>query len=87
MSLSPDPSSQPETPQKATPSDEGKIVVNGDPMSFAGGTVSDLLKALDIKTRAIAVELNHCIVPADQHHTTNVSPGDQLEIVTLVGGG
>lgn len=87
MSLSPDPSSQPKNQQKTTPSNEDTIVVNGDSMSFAGGTVSDLLKALDIKTRAIAVELNHCIVPADQHHTTNVSPGDQLEVVTLVGGG
>ena len=87
MSLSPDPSDNTENQQKAAPSDEDTIIVNGDPMSFAGGTVSDLLKALDIKTRAIAVELNQEVVPADQHHTTNVSPGDQLEVVTLVGGG
>jgi len=65
MSLSPDPSSNSENQQNATPSGEDT----------------------DIKTRAIAVELNKEIVPADQHHTTNVSPGDQLEVVTLVGGG
>ena len=87
MSLSPDPPSQSENPQKAVPASADTIIVNGDPMPFAGGTVSDLLKALDIKTRAIAVELNQDVVPADQHHTTNVSPGDQLEVVTLVGGG
>jgi len=87
MSLSPDPSSNSENQQNATPSGEDTVIVNGDPMSFAGGTVSDLLKVLDIKTRAIAVELNKEIVPADQHHTTNISPGDQLEVVTLVGGG
>ena len=87
MSLSPDPSDNTENQQKAAPSDADTIIVNGDPMSFAGGTVSDLLKALDIKTRAIAVELNQKVVPGDQHHTTNVSPGDQLEVVTLVGGG
>ena len=87
MSLSPDPSSHSENQQKAAPSKQGTIIVNGDQMSFAGGTVSDLLNVLGIKTRAIAVELNRDVVPADQHHTTNVSPGDQLEVVTLVGGG
>jgi len=87
MSLSPDPSSQSENQQKAVDSNEGIIVVNGDSIPFAGGTVSDLLKELGIKTRAIAVELNHELVPGDQHHTTNVSPGDSLEVVTLVGGG
>ena len=87
MSLSPDPSSHSENQQKAALSNEETIIVNGDPMPFTGGTVSDLLNALGIKTRAIAVELNQEVVPADQHHTTNVSPGDQLEVVTLVGGG
>ena len=87
MSLSPDPSSHSENQQKAALSKQGAIIVNGDQMSFAGGTVSDLLNVLGIKTRAIAVELNQEVVPADQHHTTNVSPGDQLEVVTLVGGG
>ena len=87
MSLSPDPSSHSENQQKAALSKQGAIIVNGDHMSFAGGTVSDLLNVLGIKTRAIAVELNHDIVPADQHHTTNVAPGDRLEVVTLVGGG
>jgi thiamine biosynthesis protein ThiS len=87
MSLSPDPSSNTKNQQKSGPSDENTIIVNGEHMSFAGGTVSDLLKTLGIKTRAIAVELNRDVVPADQHHSTNVSPGDQLEVVTLVGGG
>ncbi len=87
MSLPPDPSNQSENQPKTTQSSLGSIVVNGDPMPFAGGTVSELLKALDIKTRAIAVELNHEVVPADQHDTTKISPGDRLEVVTLVGGG
>ena len=87
MSFSADSSNQSKGQSKAAKSAQSGIVVNGDPMPFSSGTVSDLLTALDIKTRAIAVELNHEVVPADQHQTTNISPGDRLQIVTLVGGG
>ncbi len=86
MSHSPDSSSLPGTPTTATPGGP-TVVVNGRSVSFAGGTVGELLNTLEIKTRAIAVELNQEIVPADQHNDTRVAPGDQLEVVTLVGGG
>jgi len=87
MSSSSDPSKPAGSAQKTDSAATATIEVNGQTTPFAGGTVSDLLEELSIKTRAIAVELNQEIVPADQHHTTNVSPGDKLEIVTLVGGG
>ena len=87
MSISPDPPNQSESQPKTRATGEDTVTVNGDTLLFAGGTVSDLLKRLGIKTRAIAVELNQEIVPADQHLTTDVCPGDCLEVVTLVGGG
>lgn len=65
-----------------------RIVVNGDEREVAyGTTVKDLLKSLDIKTRAFAVERNLEIVPAAEHDACTLSEGDTLEIVTLVGGG
>lgn len=66
---------------------ESSVVVNGQQIKFAGGTVSQLLSVLEVKTRAIAVELNAELVPSEQHSTTVISSGDRLEIVTLAGGG
>jgi sulfur carrier protein len=87
MSSSTNPSSQSENQPKAAQNFGKSVIVNGEPVPFDGGTITELLKLLDIKTRAIAVELNREVVPADQHETTRISPGDQLEVVTLVGGG
>ncbi len=52
-----------------------------------GITILDLLKQLDITTRHIAVEVNLHIVPFEDHDDTILHDGDQLEVVTLVGGG
>ena len=52
-----------------------------------GITILDLLKQLDITTQHIAVEVNLCIVPFESHGETILHDGDQLEVVTLVGGG
>ena len=70
-----------------TPTDLPTVIVNGQKVAFSGKTVADLLITLEIKTRALAVELNQHIVPANEHATTSIADGDQLEIVTLVGGG
>ena len=52
-----------------------------------GITILDLLKQLNITTRHIAVEVNLNIVPFTAHGDTILYDGDQLEVVTLVGGG
>jgi sulfur carrier protein len=52
-----------------------------------GITVLDLLKQLGITTRHIAVEVNLSIVPFESHGDTILHDGDQLEVVTRVGGG
>jgi sulfur carrier protein len=52
-----------------------------------GITILDLLKQLDLTTRHIAVEVNLNIVPFESHSNTILRDGDQLEVVTLVGGG
>ena len=64
------------------------IVVNDKALSIAAGSsVTDLLKSLDIRTKAIAVEINRNVIPGDRHSTTVLGAGDRLEVVTLVGGG
>lgn len=65
-----------------------QITVNGEAKCVPNGaTVRELLKSLEIKTKAVAVERNLEIVPKAQHENCRLQEGDHLEIVTLVGGG
>jgi thiamine biosynthesis protein ThiS len=65
-----------------------KITLNGDPHEVAGPlTVSQLLAALDIDARRVAVEHNLVVLKRAAFETTEVREGDQVEIVNFVGGG
>lgn len=50
-------------------------------------TVDDLVRALNLEGRRIAVERNGEIVPKSLYGATPVAPGDRLEVVAAVGGG
>jgi sulfur carrier protein len=50
-------------------------------------TVADLLQQLGLSGKPVAVELNRELIPRGQQATTWVQDGDQLEIVSLTGGG
>jgi sulfur carrier protein len=50
-------------------------------------TIADLLRESNVESRFCAVELNLEIVPRDQYSEQRLKSGDQLEVVTLVGGG
>ena len=52
-----------------------------------GTTIEALLGLLGLQPRFLAVELNRRVVPRSEHRQTVLSDGDQIEIVTLVGGG
>jgi sulfur carrier protein len=72
----------------ASPSADVSIVVNGEPMTVPRATpVSDLLDRLGLSGRPLAVEINRQVVPRRHLGEHRLSEGDQLEIVTLVGGG
>lgn len=65
-----------------------QLVVNGEARQLAeGATISDLLAELEIHVKHVAVERNREVVPRAQHPQTQLSEGDELEVVTLVGGG
>jgi thiamine biosynthesis protein ThiS len=64
------------------------IVLNGEPREFpAPLTIAELLAALQMPTRGVAVEVNREIVPRHLHEQQRLHEGDRLEIVSLVGGG
>ena len=66
-----------------------EILINGSlhRLDPAPATVADLVRALSLEGKRIAVERNGEIVPRRAHSDTVVEDGDQLEIVVAVGGG
>lgn len=69
-------------------SDEIEIRVNGEPFRFPkGSSVFSLLERLEIANPRVAVERNREIVPKSEYAATPLAPGDELEVVELVGGG
>jgi thiamine biosynthesis protein ThiS len=63
-------------------------VLNGDPYDVPGPvTIAGLLERLDIDSRRVAVERNLVVLKRALFETTEVSDGDQIEIVNFVGGG
>jgi sulfur carrier protein len=65
-----------------------QILYNGQVCDVAAGaTVADLLVQSDRPLKQIAVEVNRELVPRSRHAEHRLQPGDQVEIVTLAGGG
>ena len=65
-----------------------QLIVNGETRSLDGApTVADLVLALGLDRRNVAVERNLEIVPRSLHDTTLLADGDRIEIVQFVGGG
>ncbi len=65
-----------------------QITVNGKQQDVpAGISIAGLLAELDLEPRHVAVEVNLELVPRTRHAERRLEPGDQLEVVTLVGGG
>lgn len=68
--------------------DRTSVIVNGAAYeAAAGATALDVVAALGLEGRPIAVEVNERVVPRKLLAACMLSPGDRLEIVTLVGGG
>ena len=65
-----------------------EILVNGERREVTSPlTVAQLIEEMQLPTRFLAVERNREVVPREQHSACVLQPEDQLEIVTLVGGG
>ncbi|MCP4190331.1 MAG: sulfur carrier protein ThiS [Planctomycetaceae bacterium] len=64
------------------------VRVNGDQTEMIdGATIAQLLDRLNLNASHVAVEVNLELIPRERHLQFRLSAGDQLEIVTLVGGG
>jgi thiamine biosynthesis protein ThiS len=65
-----------------------QVLVNDEPRVLAdGATVADLVTALGLGPRRIAVEVNRTIVRRAEYATTTLHDGDVVEVIHFVGGG
>ena len=65
-----------------------KITVNGEAVQLSSPmTVEQLLDTVDVPPNYLAVELNADVVPREEYGQHTVDDGDEVEVVTLVGGG
>ncbi len=65
-----------------------RIIVNGQPATVEDNiSVQTLVDDLARPQGPCAVERNGQLVPWTERSTTTVHDGDQIEVVTLVGGG
>jgi sulfur carrier protein len=65
-----------------------QIELNGQSrVIVAGTTVAMLLGELELESRYLAVERNRELVPRADHARAQLTEGDCIEVVTLVGGG
>ena len=64
------------------------VRVNGEERRFDGTTsISAMLEELAVRPDGVAVEINRQIIPRGRHGEHVLEDGDEIEIVTFVGGG
>jgi sulfur carrier protein len=65
-----------------------QVTVNDEPHALPdGATVADLVAALGLGTRRIAIEVNRAVVPRAAYPSTTLHDGDTVEVIHFVGGG
>jgi sulfur carrier protein len=65
-----------------------KLLLNGDERDIANVvSIADLVSALGLDARKVAVERNLEIAPRSTYAETALADGDRIEIVTFIGGG
>ncbi len=65
-----------------------EIMVNGDFHTFEDGiTIAQMLVALDLPLKKIAVERNLEVVPKSTYEDVILYESDKLEIIHFIGGG
>jgi sulfur carrier protein len=65
-----------------------QIQLNGENREAREGiTIAELLEELKLSGKPVAVEVNLELVTKARHAEHRLTPGDRVEVVSLVGGG
>ena len=63
------------------------ITVNGTAHELAGCSVREVIDALAVSDRGVAVAVNGEVIAKSQWESTTISDGSVVEVVTAVAGG
>ena len=63
------------------------VKINGENVICEQKSIAEFLKSSDYNITHIAIELNGEIIPKSQYDFTVIHDGDEMEIVSFVGGG
>ena len=63
------------------------VTVNGARLDIGGKSVAEYLLSACYDSKRVAVEINGNIVPKSQYDATLLEDGDEVEVVSFVGGG
>ncbi|MBE7035332.1 MAG: sulfur carrier protein ThiS [Ruminococcaceae bacterium] len=63
------------------------VRINGENLDVGGQSVADYLDSAGYDLMRVAVERNGDIVPKGQYGETIFKDGDNIEVVSFVGGG
>ena len=65
------------------------IRLNGEPAEVSATALEEVLALLGIDStrRGVAVAVNGSVVPRRDWPTTDISPGDDIEVINAVQGG
>ena len=63
------------------------VKINAKELNVAGKTLTEYLATTEYNLKRIAVEINGNIVPKSQYDKTILQDGDNVEVVSFVGGG
>jgi thiamine biosynthesis protein ThiS len=65
-----------------------RLLLNGEERDIADiVSIADLVAALGLDARKVAVERNLEIAPRSTYADTALADGDRIEIMTFIGGG
>ncbi|MFH1983684.1 MAG: sulfur carrier protein ThiS [Pseudomonadota bacterium] len=64
-----------------------KIIVNGSEESCPEGTLGEYVRRQGLIGQRMVVEHNRVVVPAERWDKLTLAEGDQLELLSFVGGG
>ena len=64
-----------------------KLTINGETRESDSKTLGELVGELELSPHQIAIEVNEVLVPREKHGGFELNQDDQIEIVSLVGGG
>jgi sulfur carrier protein len=65
-----------------------KLHVNGETLEFSDGLgLEELIRQLGIKKEAVVAEVNRRVIQPSDREGLRLAEGDQVELITFVGGG